>query len=506
MPVLDAKKYRREYRREYRKAMLHYYRGDIILAIERCKKVLEIIDQFEQASLKEKNYKGIIYNLMGNIYTGKGELNLAVEYYQKSLDLTIEDTTQEWLRVENFGGLGYLSHLKGDLETSLKYFKQALKIIEDSDFLVKSPGSIGQIFDGIIRVLIAKGDIENAQHYLQRFKHLNDEHPVHWNISTYHLIRAKILKSSSRSRDRTEAENILKELIENEKIPFIVNGALREICDLYLKDLRLTNDLTIVDEITPFIAQLLQKAEYENSYLLLARTKLLQGKIALIQMNMGDSRRFLTQAQSIADEYGYDWLAKTISIEHDNLLGQLDLWEDLKNTDAPVSERIKLASLDGIIDRLLEKRIIEPPKTIDEQPVLLLMLSEGGVLLFSYPFSDEWKRDDELFGSFLNAFMSFSTEFFSEGLDRAKFGEFTVLMESLANFSICYLFKGQTYLAKQKLAYFTQRLQNNSSILDTLNKFYETSQVIELNNFPFLEMFITEIFNKNNEKEKTTLF
>jgi tetratricopeptide (TPR) repeat protein len=506
MPVFEAKKYRREYRRGYRKAELYYQRGDINLALKRCKKALEAIDQFEQVSLKEKNYRGYIYYLMGNIYNEKGELNLAVEYYKKSLDLAIEDTTQERLRVENFGGLGYSSYLKGDLETSLNYFMQALKIIEDSDLLVNPFGSVGQIFDGIIRIMIAKGDIENAQHYLKRLKHINDEHPVHDNISTYHLIRAKILKLSTRSRDRTEAENILKELIENEKISHLINGALREICDLYLKELRLTNDLTIIDEINPFITQLLQKAEYENSYLLLARTKLLQGKIALIQMNMGDTRRFLTQAQSIADEYGYDWLAKTISIEHDNLLGQLDIWEDLKKSKAPVSERIKLASLDGILDLLLEKRIIEPPKTIDEQPVLLLMLSEGGVLLFSYPFSDEWKRDDELFGSFLNAFMSFSTEFFSEGLDRAKFGEFTVLMESLANFSICYLFKGQTYLAKQKLAYFTQRLQNNSSILDTLNKFYETSQVIELNNFPFLEIFITEIFNKNNEKEKTTLF
>ena len=501
MPVFEAKKYRREYRGEDRKAQLHNFRGELNLALECCKKALESIGQFEQVSSYEQFYEGYIYQIMGSIYSEKGELNLAVEYYKKSLDLIIEDedTTQERLRVENFGGLGYLYYLKGDLETSLKYFKQSLKIIEDKDLLVNPWGGIGQTFDGIIRVLIAKGDLENAQHYLQRFKHLNEEHPVHQNISTYHLIRAKLLKSSTRSRDRTEAEKILKELIENEKISSLINGALREICDLYLKELRLTNDLTIIDEINPFITQLLQNAKYENSNLLLARTKLLQGKIALIQMNMGDTRRFLTQAQSIADEYGYDWLAKTISIEHDNLLGQLDIWEGLKKSEAPVSERIKLASLDGIIDLLVEKRIIEPPKTIDEQPVLLLILSEGGILMFSYPFSDEWKRDNDLFGSFLNAFMSFSTEFFSEGLDRVKFGQYTVLMENLANFSICYLFKGQTYLAKQKLAYFTQRLQNNSSILHTLNKFYEASQVIELNDFPFLEMFITEIFNKNNK-------
>ncbi|MHA1985520.1 MAG: tetratricopeptide repeat protein [Promethearchaeota archaeon] len=499
MPVFEAKKYRREYRRKYLRAQLHYFKGDFNLAIECCKRTLELIGQFEQVSSYEQFFEGYIYHIMGNIYSEKGELNLAVEYYKKSLDLTIEDkdTTQKRLRVENFGGLGFSYYLKGDLETSLKYFKQSLKIIEDKDLLVNPWGGIGQIFDGIIRVYIAKGDLENAQHYLQRLNHHIEEHPIHQNISLYHLIRAKLLKLSTRSRDRTEAEKILKELIEKEKIAFLINSALREICDLYLRELRLTNDLTIIDEINPFITQLLKNAKYQNSNLLLARTRLLQGKIALIQMNMGDTRRFFTEAQSIADKYGYDWLAKTISVEHDNLLGQLDIWEELKKSKAPVSERIKLASLDGIIDLLVEKRIIEPPKIIDEQPVLLLILSEGGILMFSYPFSDEWKRDDEIFGSFLNAFMSFSTEFFSEGLDRVKFGQYTVLMENLANFSICYLYKGQTYLAKQKLAYFTQRLQNNSSILQTLNKFHEASQVIELNDFPFLEIFITEIFNKN---------
>jgi hypothetical protein len=34
----------------------------------------------------------------------------------------------------------------------------------------------------------------------------------------------------------------------------------------------------------------------------------------------------------------------------------------------------------------------------------------------------------------------------------------------------------------------------NESIMKTLEKFSETSQVIELKNFPFLEDFITEIF------------
>jgi hypothetical protein len=107
-------------------------------------------------------------------------------------------------------------------------------------------------------------------------------------------------------------------------------------------------------------------------------------------------------------------------------------------------------------------------------------------------------NNDELFGSVLTAFMSFSSEFFTEGLDRAKFGEYTVLMETISKYSICYLYKGQTYLAKKKLGYFIERLQTIPSIMQTLDKFTESSQVIELKKFPFLEGFITEIFISKN--------
>ena len=119
---------------------------------------------------------------------------------------------------------------------------------------------------------------------------------------------------------------------------------------------------------------------------------------------------------------------------------------------------------------------------------------EGGVLIFSYPFTDEWKRDSELFGSFLSAFTSFSDEYFSEGLDRAKFGQYTVLMKPLETFSVCYLFKGQSYPAKQKLLQFTENIQNTEPVMKTLKKFYKTSQMLELKDFPFLEAFITDIF------------
>ena len=156
-----------------------------------------------------------------------------------------------------------------------------------------------------------------------------------------------------------------------------------------------------------------------------------------------------------------------------------------------------LASMDESVELIQRKRAIKTPELVNEEPVLLLILAEGGFLLFSYPFTDEVKVEDEIFGGFLSAITSFSDEVFSEGFDRAKFGSYTVLMKNVGDFSFCYVLKGQTYLAKKKLSNFTENFQKNTSMMQTLNKFNQTSHVIEIKDFPFLEGFIKGIFIKN---------
>jgi hypothetical protein len=127
-----------------------------------------------------------------------------------------------------------------------------------------------------------------------------------------------------------------------------------------------------------------------------------------------------------------------------------------------------------------------------------LIIAEGGIPLFSYPFSDDWRFDEDLFSGFIAAFRSFSNDFFSKKLDRVKFGEDTLLMQSIDKFSVCYLFEGQTYPAKQRLTKFTEQIQIDQSIWETLEKFYKLGQVLEIKDVPSLESLIIEIFiNKN---------
>jgi hypothetical protein len=239
---------------------------------------------------------------------------------------------------------------------------------------------------------------------------------------------------------------------------------------------------------------LLEIAGKQHSYTTLTSTKLLQGKLALIQLNTANARKFLKEAQQIADEHGLQKLALSISREHDKMLDQLDIWEDLSRTKISISERLKLASMDETIGYLKAKRALDTPDSVSETPMMLLILSEGGIMTFSYPFDSKWEFDEEIFGSFLTAFKNFSDEFFSKGLDRAKFGEDMILMQSVDTFLVCYLFKGETYFALKKLNQFAEDIQNNANIWKTLNNFSKTNQIVEVKDVPTLENLITEIF------------
>ena len=44
---------------------------------------------------------------------------------------------------------------------------------------------------------------------------------------------------------------------------------------------------------------------------------------------------------------------------------------------------------------------------------------------------------------------------------------------------------------------FVDHLKENTNIQDALNKYHDTSQVLEIEKFPFLKSLISEIFIKN---------
>jgi len=215
----------------------------------------------------------------------------------------------------------------------------------------------------------------------------------------------------------------------------------------------------------------------------------------LIQMNIENAQKLLTEAQYIAELHGLNYTAQKISSEHDNLLEQIKGWEELKEKDASMAERLELASVDGIIERLQGRRAIEPPDLIEEEPIVLLIMDKSGTSYFNCPFRKDWDFE-WLFSSFMSAFDTFSSKVFSESIDRIKMGENVILINPIDSFLVCYVIKGQSYPGLQKLNRFSDAIKKNTEIWATLKNAADTGEVLELNKPESLGVLVNEIFTQ----------
>jgi hypothetical protein len=145
---------------------------------------------------------------------------------------------------------------------------------------------------------------------------------------------------------------------------------------------------------------------------------------------------------------------------------------------------------------MVKKRMIEVPEISKEDPVMLLILTEGGNLLFSKKFMENFSFEEDILGGFLTTINYIINEVFSQGLDRAIFGQYTLLMMPFQPFLVCYIFKGQSYFAYQKIKNFLESIQNDSHICKSLQSFLQESKTIQENNISSLESLISDIFVK----------
>jgi len=125
---------------------------------------------------------------------------------------------------------------------------------------------------------------------------------------------------------------------------------------------------------------------------------------------------------------------------------------------------------------------------------MILILTEGGNLLYSRKFVKDFSFEDDILGSFLTTINYFINEVFSEGLDRAVFGQYSLLMMPLQPFLICYIYRGDSYYAHQKIKNFIESIQNDDLIMQSLQNFFKKSKSVQSYSISSLESLITEIF------------
>ena len=236
-----------------------------------------------------------------------------------------------------------------DLDKALEHIESAITLLEecyknDDRFPIYW---VNEVYYHAIKIVIERKELERARPYLKRLEEIRE---LNSNDSLlrilYQLSEACLLKASKRARDRVRAEELYKEVCKTEIRPdWFFSEALAGRIELLLIELKSTDEIEIIDEIKPLLEEFIDLAQQTQSEITLLVAYVLQGKLSLLTFEIRIARRFLIQAQRIAERRGYKSIANEITRLHKDLKDNLDEWENLKQQNAPLSKRIKLAKI-----------------------------------------------------------------------------------------------------------------------------------------------------------------
>ncbi|MFX1288687.1 MAG: tetratricopeptide repeat protein, partial [Promethearchaeota archaeon] len=222
---------------------------------------------------------------LGVVHGMRGELDLALEYTKQSLAYAEEIGNKDFI-AQCLNNSSLIYREKGNLNRAQKALERNLTIWEETGNKMRILGGL----DSLFIVSLDANSLEQAQNYLLRMQKIKDQVKNEFSDMVCRVNGALILKMSQNPLDQEKSKIILQKVVKEDIINWeFTERALLHLCDIFLLELQKFNKQDVLREINLLINRLLDFANSQNSFRLLAETNLLQGKLALIQMNLGDA-------------------------------------------------------------------------------------------------------------------------------------------------------------------------------------------------------------------------
>ncbi len=388
--------------------------------------------------------KAALLNLEGTIYRLKGYLDRSQTCHQEGLALHERCKYKSGIAV-SLNSLGLVYKEMDNLDRASEYLKQSfeLKTHEKMD--------VSDTLLHLVSISIERGELEMAREYLTQLDAISRKEQTWITRQRESLAKALILGASHRVRHRAEAEILLTQII-NDTVDYEVTIiALLHFCNLLAAELKTSRNQEVLDEFEHYTNRLFRLAHQQRSYHLMAEAYLLQSKLALMDLDLQRAKALLAQARILTEEKMLLRLTRKISSEYDALLDQLSQWQELVEQSPPLRDQEDLVRIEEIIVETIRKRAVDQPELMEEEPVLFLITAISGLSLYSKFLIIDSGLNEDLISGLLTAIRGLSSKVFDQVLERVRMGELTLLMLPSEPFLFCYLFRGQAYLAKQKL-------------------------------------------------------
>ncbi len=409
---------------------------------------------------------GTGYNNLGEIYRIKGDLETALAFYNKAYDVYKEDNRNSSLAAP-LSNIGLIHFMKGEYNQAMQHFQKALLI----DRISENSYEISDSLFNLVRVYIEMERYSDANKYQQELEKINEKTDSKLVDIRTNIARALILKTSKRTISKAKAQEILtgisKDKIHDFEYYILANLALIE---LLLNELMDTGEEEIIEEIRYHIEIMEDQAMEKSAYSIQAETYLLHSQLALIQLEINKAEQYINRAYSIAKSHGITKIEMKASDLQDELLGTISKWEELIEIDASLSDRIKEANIEELLNVMINVKEEESLEREIIQPALFMILAEGGVKIYEKKFREGAKLKSALISGLLTAIHGLSESAFSthSSVQRIKHNEYTVIIKPINQILFCFVFKGKSYTALRKLDDIVGFLQDSRVIWNAL--------------------------------------
>lgn len=429
-------------------------------------------------------FLGSIQQNIGIIYDLRGEVEKALECYNKSLEYFEKISFQVGI-ANTYNNMGISYEKLGDLGAAFEYYKESYNIRKNQDDLFELNITVKNLYN----ITNELNHPSNKKYYEELQK--NPEGGHSWK----ELATAKEYRKSKRLKKMVQAQEIYSKLIDsNETFPEIKITALLELTEMLIKEYKDTRQPEIILEITSLLNQLEYIAESQNSFWLQTQLLMFKSKLALLNVNISDAKKFISKAQKLAEERNYTNLAYTLSNEYDTLLEDLQEIDNMIDTRPDLVSELGMKGFGDLVSQMLSKKI-STSEFVAEEPILLMILNEGGTAIFSSRFGGEG-LNEQLIAGILSAVDSMLSEAFSAstGIERIKQKEYTLLFKPVENLIFIFVVKGSSYFAMQKLEQFIEQLIQDtemwSEFMESIKKGRIKNETIDLMDAVAKEIFV----------------
>ncbi|MHA2224476.1 MAG: tetratricopeptide repeat protein [Candidatus Hodarchaeales archaeon] len=470
----------------------HIYinKGNFISAAENIRKSQTQYEIFEC-----KYETGTCFNNFGAIHELKGDLDQSTQYYSRSLSI-FEELDNGLKKGVNFNNIGNTHVIKGDIKKAQSHYEKSLTLFQTigNDLLTS------QTLFNLISVNVQRDSSVESKKYLEILQKIDETADNKFINQTFRLAKALVLKSSDRVIKQAEAQQIFENIAEEETIDHshkII--AKMNLCELLLQELSSSGSKEVLNEIKSILNSMLTVGEKQGLHSLLVEIYLINFKMALLELDLDLARQLIGQGRKIAEEKGLQRLELMVSREYDLFLTQISKWTEFVESKVSLTDRLEFAELESMVTRMIRKKV-DIQELPEEEPVIFLILNRGGMSMFSRHFVSKKFLADQLIGGFLTAINAFTQQAFSESgtIEGIRHKDNTILMKPTESLLCCYVFKGPSYYALQKLKNFSEAVKVSDTIWDILT---EASLIgMDVSEETVIQDLVTKIFLSTSEK------